>query len=68
MTQKRPLTYLEQYVLKTTAAGDPWSGSRGSGSRVISQALGRLQKFGLVTLDPEVLGSWVVTPEGKKLL
>ncbi len=65
-TTKTPsITTFELDVLRRFDSGeDPWGTLRGgSGTRYISQALGRLKKKGLV--EWRYPGEWYVTPEGK---
>ena len=62
------LTDLERSVLEATAEGDPWRTPRGHGSRVTSQALGRLVRKGLAKMDPESIGGWLVTETGRAVL
>lgn len=57
-------TALELSVLRDVAAGrDPW-GSHGGGSRLVSQALGRMKRKGL--LQPGY--GYVVTEAGRAAL
>jgi hypothetical protein len=64
------LTPLEFETLRFVRLGlDPWNGDYGSSrSRVRSQALGRLQRKGLIQKDPLAPRGYALTPAGKDWL
>lgn len=67
--KKPDVTLLELSVLVDVAAGrDPWRDCPGAGSRIVSQALARLQRKGFLVWSPDSPHRYVLTPAAREIV
>jgi hypothetical protein len=66
--KKLDVTLLELSVLVDVAAGrDPWRDCPGTGSRIVSQALARLERKGFLVWAPSGTG-YMLTPAAREIV